>query len=136
MGPMANAHEGRVRLPADAGHQLGARPSRLHNVQDRARDLACFQIGEDLGGVKLNRVELCGQLFILCHSNTRSQHDPLTDAGDRFPVPNSRGDGVDSPVDEHTEPGVALPIQPRISVRLWPLALICTNCVVHNLLLS
>ena len=53
--------------------------------------------------------ELAGELFVLGDGDARAVHDPLADAGDGLAAVLAGGDGVEAPVDEHAEAGVAPP---------------------------
>ena len=60
-------------------------------------------------GVELHRGELLSQLLVLGDWDLGVAHDPLAQAGDAFPLPFPRGNGVDAPVDEHPESCLAPP---------------------------
>ena len=60
-------------------------------------------------GVELDRVELLGVRAVFGDGDLAAVHDPLADAGDLLAVVGAGGDGIDAPVDEHAEPGLAPP---------------------------
>jgi hypothetical protein len=60
-------------------------------------------------GIELHRIEVFGQGFVLGHRNFGVEHDPLADAGDALALPFAGRQGVQAPVDEQSEAGIAPP---------------------------
>ena len=65
--------------------------------------------------IVLHRIELGGILAVALYRNFATPHDPLSNARDLLPVIRPGGDGIDTPVDEHTEAGLAPPFHPCIA---------------------
>ncbi len=68
------------------------------------------------GRIVLDGIELLGQLLVLGHRDVRAVHDPLADAADGLALPRAGGHGVQAPMDEHAEAGVAPPLHPGIAL--------------------
>ncbi len=64
-------------------------------------------------GIELHRIELRGQLLVLLDRDLGPVHDPLADAGDLLALPFPGGNGIQPPVDEQAELGLAEPVHPR-----------------------
>ena len=71
---------------------------------------------DPLVGVELHRVELLGVVGVLGHGDLAAVHDPLADAADLLAVVGAGGHGVDAPVDEHAEAGLAPPFHAGVAL--------------------
>ncbi len=60
-------------------------------------------------GVELGGIELRGKLLVLLHRNSGIVHDPFAEAGDRLSFPLAGGNGIQTPVNEQAELGLAEP---------------------------
>ena len=58
-----------------------------------------------------------GERFVVGDGDGGVVHDPLADAGDLLAVPGAGGDGVEAPVDEHAEAGLAPPRHAGVLLR-------------------
>ncbi len=67
------------------------------------------------GGIEIDRVELRRQLFVFADRDFLVTHDPLGRADVERVVPLAARDGIQSPVNEHPEPGVPPPGHVRVS---------------------
>src|SRR5579875_2255410 len=67
--------------------------------------------GDPLGGIEAGRVELARELLVLADGDAGAVHNPFADTGDLLALPDACGDGVEPPVDEHTEAGRTPPGQ-------------------------
>ena len=79
-------------------------------------------------GIEVNRVELGGEWCILGNGDALAMHDPLADAWHELTVPPAGRDGVEAPVDEEAEAGVAPPVEARIGLGAGALALAGADC--------
>ena len=68
-------------------------------------------------GVEIRRVEFFRVILIFGHRNFSLVHDPFADAADLFAVVGSGGNGINAPMNEHSEPGLAPPFHPGIALR-------------------
>ena len=60
-------------------------------------------------GIEIRRVEFLGELLVFGHGDFAAVHDPFADARHRLVVIITGGHGIDAPVDEHAELGLAPP---------------------------
>ena len=67
-------------------------------------------------GVVLRGVELFGELAVFGDGNFAFLHDPFADAFHGLVVIEAGGDGVDAPMDEHAEAGVAPPLHAGVAL--------------------
>jgi len=75
-----------------------------------------FGEGDDIVGAEGGGVEFGGEGFVVGYRDGGGVHDPLADAGDLFAVPCTGGDGVETPVDEHAEAGLAPPLHAGVAL--------------------
>ena len=68
-----------------------------------------FGEGDDVVCVEAGGVELFGEGLVVGDGDGEVVHDPLADVGGALSVPLAGGDGVEAPVDEHAEAGLAPP---------------------------
>ena len=61
----------------------------------------------------LNSLAYCA---VFGHGDLAAVHDPLADAGDLLAVVGAGGDGIDAPVDEHAEAGLAPPFHAGVAL--------------------
>ena len=71
-----------------------------------------------LVSVELDRVELPGQRLVFGDGNLSAVHDPFAESGDGFAFPLAGRHGIESPMDEHAEAGLAPPLQTLFSGRV------------------
>src|SRR6266404_728240 len=69
-----------------------------------------FGDSDPLWSVKLNRVELRSEFLVFGARDVGPIHDPLADSFGALSVVLSSGDGIESPVDEHSEPRFSPPL--------------------------
>ena len=72
-------------------------------------------------GVKLDRVELTRERFVLRNRNARAVHDPLADSGDVLAVPFAGRNRVQPPMDKQPEARLAEPVQTWMVSRIQSL---------------
>ena len=75
-----------------------------------------FGEGDDVVGGEGGGVEAGGEGFVVGDGDGGVVHDPLADAGDVLAVPGAGGDGVEAPVDEHAEAGLAPPFHAGVAL--------------------
>ena len=82
-----------------------------------------FGEGDDVVGAEGGWIELGSEGFVVGYGDGGGVHDPFTDAGDLLAVPRAGGDGVEAPVDEHAEAGLAPPLHASIALG-WSLGVL------------
>ena len=75
-----------------------------------------FGEGDDVVRAEAGGVELRREGFVVGDGDGGVVHDPLADAGDLLAVPGAGGDGVEAPVDEHAEAGLAPPLHAGVAL--------------------
>jgi hypothetical protein len=75
-----------------------------------------FGEGDDVVRGEAGGVELRGEGFVVGDGDGEVVHDPLTDVVAALSLPLSGGDGVEAPVDEHSEAGVAPPLHAGVAL--------------------
>ena len=88
------------------------KPSWCFAVMTRYFTAGVLGRSAPLEGVKLDRVELSGKSVVLFTRHLGLELEPLAVIG--LALPLARGHGVDAPVDEHPEFGVAEPRHARV----------------------
>lgn len=73
--------------------------------------------GNDVMRGEAGGVELLCEAFVVGDGDGEIVHDPLTDVGGALTVPLACGDGVEAPVDEHAEAGLAPPGHASVALR-------------------
>ena len=71
---------------------------------------------DPLVGIEFHRIELLHKLFVLLQRDLAALANPFGVIGPAFPL--ASGHGVDAPVDEHPETGVAPPFHPLVAFGL------------------
>src|SRR4030095_9788581 len=77
-----------------------------------------FCDSDPLSRVKIDRVECERALLLFGSRDIGPIHDPLTDSLGSLTFVLSGGNGVESPVYEHSEPGIAPPLHSLVSLGL------------------
>ena len=67
-------------------------------------------------GVVLHRVELLRVLAVFGDGDLAVVHDPFADAADLLALVSAGRDGIDAPVDEHAEAGLAPPFHAGVAL--------------------
>ncbi len=138
---MVPVHDGMVEAEGNSGilacvgqflHRIPLERSGLHDrvvahfrvehaesVVVLARDDDVFHAGvpgygHPLLRVELYRVELSRQLLIIRHRDVGVVHDPLADPGGFLPVPFTRRDGIQSPMNEHSKSSLSKPLHASV----------------------
>ncbi len=68
-----------------------------------------FCKGDDVVRGEAGGIELAGEGLVVGDRDGEVVHDPLADVGGALALPFAGGDGIEAPVDEHAEAGVAPP---------------------------
>jgi hypothetical protein len=68
-------------------------------------------LGAEAGGV-----ELGGEGFVVGDGDGEVVHDPLANVGGALAFPLTGGDGVEAPMDEHAEAGLAPPLHAGVAL--------------------
>ncbi len=72
--------------------------------------------GDDVVGAEARWVELGREGLVVGDRDGEVVHDPLADVGGALAVPLAGGDGVEAPVDEHAEAGLAPPLHAGVAL--------------------
>ena len=75
-----------------------------------------FGESDDIVRAEGGGIESGGEGFVVGDRDRGVVHDPLADAGDLVAVPGPGGDGVEAPMDEHAEAGLAPPCHAGVTL--------------------
>ena len=75
-----------------------------------------FGEGDDVMRAEAGGVELFGEGLVVGDGDGEVVHDPLADVVGALAVPLAGGDGVEAPVDEHAEAGLAPPLHAGVAL--------------------
>jgi len=73
--------------------------------------------GHPLIGIEFDGIKLFGVGLVAGHGDLAFMHDPFADPGDGLAVIGAGGHGINAPVDEHAEAGVAPPAHAGVAFR-------------------
>ncbi len=72
--------------------------------------------GDDVVRAEAGGIELRGEGLVVGDGDGEVVHDPFADVVGALAVPFAGGDGVEAPVDEHAEAGIAPPCHARVAL--------------------